>query len=104
LDPIGALEAGGNGLDLDHLVDHALRMGNCSLVRRLGFILERLGNDDLLERVTEPLLERLASGIGGYRLYVPLSVAHGRGGTRNDRWKIIDNIAIDMRLKGARRS
>jgi predicted transcriptional regulator of viral defense system len=104
LDPLGALEAGGDGLDLDRLVDHALRMGNCSLVRRLGFILERLGNDALLEGVTEPLLERLASGIGGYRLYVPLSVAHGRGGARNDRWKILDNIAIGMRLKEARRS
>lgn len=73
-------------IDLKKLTEYAIRYGEGSLVKRLGWCLEELGVSETILRL---LLEM---SISGYRVLDPERVAHGRC---NKRWMTIDNLAAD---------
>ena len=73
-------------IDLKKLTGYAIRYGEGSLAKRLGWCLEELGAS---ETAVQPLLEMK---ISGYRALDPERIAHG---TCNKRWMIIDNLAAN---------
>ncbi len=77
-----AFEARGNRLDLDHIIDYALRL-DAATVKRLGWVLEYQGVEpDRLQRL-------LDVPIKGYRT---LDATGPRRGPCNRRWMIQENL------------
>lgn len=75
------------------LLDYALRMGSNSVIQRLGYLTELLCNEKRVEidedflKSVEGLLPRDVSNT-----FLGPVGRHGRKGTLNDRWNIIENI------------
>ena len=65
--------------NIKKLVNHAIRIKNRSLIKRLGFILE----ENKLE------CEKLEKFVDNS--YTTLDLALGKKGKKNKKWKIIDN-------------
>ncbi|MEW6664126.1 MAG: type IV toxin-antitoxin system AbiEi family antitoxin [Thermodesulfobacteriota bacterium] len=74
-------------LDFRKLKRYALRLGNRTIFKRLGYVLERTG---LLEKYSSTLKGVTLSK--GYSLLDPLGP---RKGKYNERWKVIANVEID---------
>jgi len=66
-------------LDMKKLIAYALKTGNMTIAKRLGYLLEELGIDakDLQENID--------------RNYVPLDWSFAKNGEKNRKWRIIDN-------------
>lgn len=77
-------------IDLKKLAGYAIKYGEGSLVKRLGWCLEELGAS---EEILQPLLEMR---ISGYRVLDPERVAHGKC---NKRWMVIENLAADHEVQ-----
>jgi predicted transcriptional regulator of viral defense system len=81
---VKALSYGRDEIDFEKLKNYALRIGNNSAVRRVGFILEYLGLDTMgLER-------NVGKG------YSPLDPTRERKGRYSSRWGILINIPEKM--------
>jgi predicted transcriptional regulator of viral defense system len=76
-----------DGLDVEKLIDYALRYDSIAVVKRLGRSLEHSGVD---MRILMPLLELPASH------YSPLDPGRVRRGERDSRWMIIDNLSQEQ--------
>ncbi|RKY02968.1 transcriptional regulator, partial [Candidatus Poribacteria bacterium] len=74
-------------LDFDRIRDYALRMGNLTIMKRLGYILERTGLLERYGRIFEGL--RLPSG------YTALDTLSPRKGRYDSRWMLLVNREID---------
>ncbi|MFW6144983.1 MAG: type IV toxin-antitoxin system AbiEi family antitoxin domain-containing protein, partial [Candidatus Natronoplasma sp.] len=68
-------------IDGEKIVDHALRINKKSLCSRLGYLLEKTGKDFDEERLEENIS----------RSPIPLNTSRS-GGTKDDRWNVIDNL------------
>ncbi len=77
-----AFESQLSRLDLDKMVDYSTRL-DTAVVKRLGWILEKLGVEDLILRRLESV------PIRGYRILDPNGP---RKGPCNRRWMIQENI------------
>jgi len=75
-------------LDVERLVDYALRYGSRTLVKRLGWSLEQAGVD---MSVLTPLLEVPSSS------YSVLDPGRPRRGEHDRRWKLIVNVGAEAR-------
>jgi predicted transcriptional regulator of viral defense system len=80
---LSVVERHRDGLDLERLIDYALRYDSVAVAKRLGWSLERAGVD---MRVLMPLIEVPASH------YSPLDPGRTRRGEHDHRWKIIVNL------------
>jgi predicted transcriptional regulator of viral defense system len=80
---LSVIERRRDGLDVEKLVDYALRYGSAAVVKRLGWSLERAGVD---MRILMPLLEVPTSH------YSPLDPGRVRRGEHDSRWMIIANL------------
>ncbi len=74
-------------LDLNRVKEHALRMENLTILKRLGYVLEATGLLDSFTQVFEGV--RLSTG---YSSLDPLSP---RSGKYNSRWRLLINREID---------
>jgi len=73
-------------LDLQKMVDYAIRLGEAAVAKRLGWLLERLGADNAI-------LQKLESvPINGYRVMDP---SGPRNGHCNKRWMIQENRRVE---------
>lgn len=80
---LGILEEHIDDLDLRKLVSYALRYGNASVAKRLGWALDRAGAP---RRVTLPLAELPMEGV---RILDP---TRPREGSNDTRWMVLDNL------------
>lgn len=78
------LREGWESLDKKTLLEYALRIGNRSLLRRLGFLIEK-GNLKISKSLMRQILKNLNKG------FSKLDTSSGRG-TYNKKWKLIVNI------------
>lgn len=69
----------------------ATRLSPVGWSQRLGYLLELLGHDELLD-VLEPVVEDRASS------YIPLLRSAGTAGPRNTTWKVIANVDVETDL------
>jgi predicted transcriptional regulator of viral defense system len=72
-------------LDLDNLMDHAIRGSKVATCQRLGVLLERRG------RVSEVRMDRLMARVPPPPALLPLFLAKGRKGQVNPRWRVLEN-------------
>lgn len=72
-------------LDLDRLVDYAGRLGVAAVVRRLGWLLERLG-------APEAARARLHAQLAARAGEVPLDPTRPERGPRSRKWGVIENL------------
>lgn len=72
-------------LDLARLCEYALRLDIDSVVRRLGYLLELCGLDELIPDQVEALRERIGPG------YHALDTSLSRAGLRHHGWRLIIN-------------
>jgi predicted transcriptional regulator of viral defense system len=87
---VKGLWRGREELDLDKLVADALRMNNRAIVKRLGYLLQRLGLGT--EQHFAKLEKKLSTG---YAVLDPLSPRQGR---HDARWRVLVNVADDELL------
>jgi predicted transcriptional regulator of viral defense system len=81
---LSVIERHRDELDLERLIDYALRYDSASVVKRLGWSLERAGVD---MRILMPLLEVPTSH------YSPLDPGRVRRGEHDRRWMVIANLS-----------
>lgn len=81
---LGILEEHSGDLDLDKLTQYALRYGNASVAKRVGWALDRAGAP---RRVTAPLAKLPMDGM---RLLDP---TRPRGGKFDERWMVQENLS-----------
>jgi predicted transcriptional regulator of viral defense system len=74
-------------VNLDRLVDYALRMESHSLVQRLGYLLETVG-----EPLPPDATVRLQAGIGKSKTYLGPISRWGTRGEYNARWQMVVNV------------
>jgi predicted transcriptional regulator of viral defense system len=80
--PLTILEEHQGDLKLERLVEHALKLGNVSVIKRVGWALEKTGSDVALE----PLLD---VPVKAYALLDPSRPARG---PRRSRWHLRENL------------
>lgn len=80
---LSTFEEYGHEIDLERLVNYALRYDMGSVIKRLGWLLDQMGVE--AER-TDPLQE--------YEVYTyyPLDSTRSRSGTSDSKWQIIKNL------------
>ncbi len=85
-----ALWRGRNELDLTKLTDYALQMKNRAIVKRLGYLLQRLelGNERLFTDLEKDLS-------AGYAVLDPLSPRKGR---HEAKWRVLINVSEEELL------
>ncbi|MBC8501282.1 MAG: hypothetical protein H8D38_05980 [DPANN group archaeon] len=73
--------------EIDHkvLINYALRMDNKSLLKRLGFLIEKAELD-----ITKPLLAKLKKNLS--KSYSKLDPSFSKKGEYNTKWKLIVNL------------
>ena len=76
--------------NMEKLVSYAEMMGSHALVQRLGFIIDLLVAENLIEPLSSSLRHMLSSRIGNSVIY--LDPRKPRTGKFSKEWKIIDNI------------
>ncbi len=81
---LGILEEHARDLDLEKLVEYALRYDKASVAKRVGWALERVGAP---RRVTAPLAKLPMSGV---RMLDP---TRPREGKYDERWMVQDNLS-----------
>jgi len=73
-------------LDFDKIKDYALKMKNITILKRLGYIMEKT---NLLEKY-----DQIFKGIRLTKGYPPLDKIAPKKGTYNERWKLLINVEI----------
>jgi len=87
---VKALWRGREELNLNQLVDAALRMGNRAITKRLGYLLQQI------EIGTEQHFAKIARSLSaGYATLDPLSPKQGR---HNAQWRVVVNVPEDELL------
>jgi len=81
-------------VDLAKLVDYALRMGSHSLVQRLGFMIDSLSKEGLVQPLPADLRGMLLKCVGNAPIY--LDSARAKKGVFSKDWRIIDNVPHDQ--------
>jgi predicted transcriptional regulator of viral defense system len=76
-----------DGVELEKLADHALRMGSKALVQRLGYLLETLGDS-----LPHGLEDRLLAGIDKSKTYLGPTSRWGTGGDYDPKWQVVVNV------------
>ncbi len=80
----------------ERLVNYALRMKSHSLVQRLGFVIDFLAKEGLVEPFSQDLRTLLASYVGNTVVY--LDKRKPKKGTFSSDWKIMNNVSIEQLL------
>jgi len=83
-------------VDKAKLVDYALRMGSQSLVQRLGFIIDYLSKEGLIQPLPAGLKSELLKSVGDTSIYLDSSRA--KKGFFSKDWKVIDNVPKEQLL------
>ena len=86
---IRIIEAHVHSLDVAKLVQYACRYGKIAPAKRVGWALERAGAEG---SVLEPLLRMPAAG------YHALDPSRPRGGPRDNRWMLQENLSLGRSL------
>lgn len=103
-DPVSPLHLGADLLDLERLVDYALRLESHAAVRRLGYLLETFSTVSPLANLSSRHLDMLEGAIGSYRTLTPFATKGSRDGERVAKWRVLDNVGlrdeIEVRVRG----
>ena len=83
-------------VDKAKLVDYAIRMESYALIQRLGFIIDSLSKEDLVEPLPSNLRDQLLSHIGIAPIYLDSKKA--KTGSFSKDWRVIDNVQKDQLL------
>lgn len=84
-------------VDCKKLVDYAIKMNSYSMVQRLGFLLDFLQKEGLIEfpsRKKEDLLKH----VGKTTIYLASTRKYRKGGDFNKDWNIVQNVPRDRLL------
>jgi predicted transcriptional regulator of viral defense system len=87
---VKALWRGRTELNLNRLVDEAIRMANRTIAKRLGYLLQKIGMGS--DRHFAKLQKNLSAG---YAVLDPLSPPQGR---HNAQWRVVVNVPEDELL------
>ena len=77
-------------------MDYSLRMKSHSLVQRLGFVIDFLAKEGLVEPLSPDLRTLLASYVGNTVVY--LDKRKPKKGTFSSDWKIMNNVSREQLL------
>jgi predicted transcriptional regulator of viral defense system len=83
-------------VDKVKLVDYAIRMESHALIQRLGFIIDALSKEDIVEPLPPNLRNRLLSNIGNAPIYLDSKKA--KTGSFSRDWRVIDNVQKNQLL------
>lgn len=83
-------------IDKAKLVDYAIRMESHALIQRLGFIIDSLSKEDIVQPLPSNLRNRLLCHTGEAAIYLDSKKAK-RGSFSKD-WRVIDNVQKDQLL------
>lgn len=83
-------------VDKAKLVNYALKMGSHSLVQRLGFIIDSLSKEDLIQPLPADLKSKLLKSVGNAPIY--LDSKRAKKGSFSKDWRVIDNVPKDQLL------
>jgi predicted transcriptional regulator of viral defense system len=83
-------------VDVAKLVDYALRMGSHSLVQRLGFTIDSLSKEGLIQPLPADLRNKLLKSVGNAPIYLDSNRA--KTGSFSKDWRVIDNVPRDQLL------
>jgi predicted transcriptional regulator of viral defense system len=83
-------------INQDMLVDYALRMKSHSLVQRLGFVIDFLAKEGLVEPLSSNLSKMLSSYVG--RSVVYLDARKPKKGAFSGDWNIMNNLSREQLL------
>jgi len=83
-------------VDVAKLVDYALRMGSHSLVQRLGFTIDSLSKEGLIQPLPADLRSKLLKSVGNAPIY--LDSTRAKTGSFSKDWRVIDNVPRDQLL------
>ncbi len=83
-------------VDKAKLVDYAIRMESHSLIQRLGFIIDSLSKEDIVQPFPSNLRNRLLCNIGNAPIYLDSKKA--KTGSFSKEWRVIDNVQKDQLL------
>ncbi len=83
-------------VDKSKLVDYAVRMGSHSLVQRLGFIIDSLSKEGLIQPLSADLKSKLLKSVGNAPIY--LDSKRTKAGSFCKDWRVIDNVPRDQLL------
>jgi predicted transcriptional regulator of viral defense system len=83
-------------VDVAKLVDYSVRMRSHSLVQRLGFIIDYLVKEGLVQPLPDDLKNNLLKSVGNSPIYLDSKRAKTGSFSRN--WRVIDNVPKDQLL------
>jgi predicted transcriptional regulator of viral defense system len=83
-------------VDKAKLVDYAVRMGSQSLVQRLGFIIDYLSKESLVQPLPADLKSKLLKSVGNAPIY--LDSKRDKTGSFSKDWRVVDNVPRDQLL------
>jgi len=83
-------------VDETKLVDYALRMNSHALVQRLGFIIDFLTSEELVDPIPDELRGALLRNVGRATIY--LDSRRPRGGEFSKDWRIVNNVPREQLL------
>jgi len=83
-------------VDKSKLVDYAIRMKSHALVQRLGFIIDFLSKEKLVEPLPPDLRRLLHENVGRAPLY--LDLRRPKTGSFNREWRVVCNVSREQLL------
>ena len=86
----GAVWRGLPRVDVEKLVEYAVRMGNQSLVKRMGFIISFLVDEGLVKPPQDEVENVLLSHVGESVIY--LDSGRPKTGDLYSKWKVVNNV------------
>jgi predicted transcriptional regulator of viral defense system len=98
-DPVSPFYLAAEDIDLDRLVEYALRLGSHAAIRRLGYLLESFDEVVGLEALKARHLERLENGVGKYRNLTPFGARLPEEGVDIRKWRILDNVDLKNEIR-----
>ena len=83
-------------INQNKLVDYALRMQSCALIQRLGFIIDTLSKERLVQPLHTDLRSKLIEHVGKAPIYLKPGKTSTASFSKD--WKIIENVPRDQLL------
>jgi len=83
-------------IDENMLVDYALRMNSNALIQRLGFVIDFLVKEKLVDPVSEKSRSLLLRQVGKTAIY--LDPHRPKGGEFSKEWRIVNNVSREQLL------
>ena len=83
-------------VDEAKLVDYAVRMGSHALVQRLGFVVDSLSKEELVQPFPSALRSILLKHVGNAAIY--LDSKRAKTGSFSKDWRVVDNVPRDQLL------